>query len=281
MYGSFLRIIDRTDENSINQVAAFLGMLNLKYERSVEYTIVIMLEECEEIIGTGSFQGNIIKCIGISPDYQSEGLGAEILTALVQELYERGRTHILVFTKPDNTVIFTGIGFKEIISYENIVTMLELGSPSLGDFLNDLEKNADRNISNPPSVFLKADLLNEEIIQKLHLKTEDCEMVYVFIKDIPDERMRRLLEKNANLKILLSPEYLVCENEMPSYFLGNITEDKIFYITGGLFAGFFARYISSNLSSTRFLVPESNFKSIFTESLKKNLTGFGITLEVF
>ena len=78
----------------------FLEGQGLEYEDNVELSIKIIDEATEKMVGTGSIQGKVLKCIAIDQNRRGEGISAHILSLLIKEQFKRGRTHLFVFTTP-------------------------------------------------------------------------------------------------------------------------------------------------------------------------------------
>ncbi|WHH59092.1 hypothetical protein [Petroclostridium sp. X23] len=68
-------------------VVSFLKSSGLDYDDGIEFTIVVT--EDDKIVATGSGERNILKCIAVSEEYQSEGYSS--ITSLLDE-YSDGKT---------------------------------------------------------------------------------------------------------------------------------------------------------------------------------------------
>ena len=90
-------------------VAEFLAREALDYDPAIPFTVNLL--DDDKIVGTGSLDGNICKCIAIDPAYQGEGLTATIITQLRQEAFRRGLRHLFLYTKPRNRMLFEPLFF--------------------------------------------------------------------------------------------------------------------------------------------------------------------------
>ena len=94
-----------------------------------------------EMVGTGSIEGKVLKCIAIDPTRRGEGLSAHILSQLIKEQHKRGNNHIFVFTSPKNIEETAGnvfAGFHVVAKTDDIV-LLEMGSENISDYIEDLK----------------------------------------------------------------------------------------------------------------------------------------------
>ena len=83
----------------LERLKEFLKSMDLDYDTGIEYSICLE-DEDYRIIAAGSVEENVLKCIAISPDHQGEGLSGTIISHLTQYEFEKGRSHLLMYTKP-------------------------------------------------------------------------------------------------------------------------------------------------------------------------------------
>ena len=62
----------------------------------------VLLWDSDQLVATGSRQGNILKYLAVDPAHQGEGLLASLLTVLRQEAFQQGYRHLFLYTKPEN-----------------------------------------------------------------------------------------------------------------------------------------------------------------------------------
>ena len=98
----------------LERLKEFLKSMDLDYDMGIEYSICLE-DEDYRIIAAGSVEENVLKCIAISPDHQGEGLSGTIISHLTQYEFEKGRSHLLMYTKPKNQAMFEDLGFYTIL----------------------------------------------------------------------------------------------------------------------------------------------------------------------
>ena len=81
----------------IKQVKSFLASFDLRYEDNIDKTLYI--EENNKIIATISKSKDIIKCLAISPSYQSENLSSVLVSKIIEKMREENIHSYIVFTK--------------------------------------------------------------------------------------------------------------------------------------------------------------------------------------
>ena len=106
----------------LERLKEFLKSMDLDYDTGIEYSICLE-DEDYRIIAAGSVEENVLKCIAISPDHQGEGLSGTIISHLTQYEFEKGRSHLLMYTKPKNQAMFEDLGFYTILKTDRVLFM--------------------------------------------------------------------------------------------------------------------------------------------------------------
>ena len=102
-------------------VAQFLARESLDYDPAIPFTVNLL--DDDNIVATGSLEGNICKCIAVDPAYQGEGLTATIITQLRQEAFRQGLRHLFLYTKPKNRFLFEGLSFYRVAETADTLLM--------------------------------------------------------------------------------------------------------------------------------------------------------------
>ena len=71
----------------LDELKEFLAGAGLRYEEGIEYSVC--LKEGGVITGTGSVEANVIKCVAVEKSRQGQGIMAQIISELIQYLYEK------------------------------------------------------------------------------------------------------------------------------------------------------------------------------------------------
>lgn len=124
----------------LERLKQFLRRMKLEYDEGIEYSICILNDEYE-IIGTGSVDRNVIKCVAIAPEAQGQGHAAEILSNLIQYEFEKARPHLFIYTKPENLAMFADMGFYTIFETPDVLFM-ENRSRGFAGYIEKLRKES-------------------------------------------------------------------------------------------------------------------------------------------
>ena len=120
----------------LEDLKGFLADADLKYEEGIEYS-VCLTEEDGRIMGCGCVEENVIKCVAVDKRYQGQGLLTMIMSEQTQYLYEKGRTHIFIYTKPKNLDIFADLGYYKVYRTDEIL-LLENREKGFASYLKKL-----------------------------------------------------------------------------------------------------------------------------------------------
>ena len=211
------------------KLECFLEQAGLHYDEQIEYT-VNLVQESEGIIATGSIHRNVLKCIAVSEKYQGLGLSARIITNLLNYAAGNSRTHLFVFTKPQNQQMFSELGFYQIMKTDNVLLM-ENRKDGIQQYMQKLAcfKSVGKTVG---SVVVNCNPFTNGHRYLIEKAAADCDILHVFLVSedssmFPTEVRYRLLERGiADLKNVVlhqTSDYLISHAVFPTYFM----KDKI------------------------------------------------------
>ncbi|MBR2048590.1 MAG: [Oscillospiraceae bacterium] len=262
---------------------ALLKQTGLEPDRAVERTA--LLWEDGQLCAAGSRQGNLLKCIAVSPDRQGEGLTARLIGALRQDAFAAGQDHLFLYTKPGNEFQFSSLFFYPIAKTRDVLLM-EDRRGGIRAFLDSLPP-AD------PSGTVGAAVMNCNPFTLGHrylieTAASECDRVYIFVlsEDSSEfsaaDRMAMVRSGVADLEnvtVLPTGPYLISNATFPTYFLrekGNATA-----IQCALDAEIFVNHYAPRFGITRRYVgtePLSEVTEAYNQTLKAILPASGIQL---
>lgn len=213
----------------LDRLVSFLDRMGLEYEEGMDYSVCILDDE-GEIAASGSVRENVIKCLAAAPAHRGEGLAAEIVNHLIRYEVERGITHIMVYTKPENEEVFSDMGFYTVIKTPDIL-FLENKKLGFGNYLEKLRRET------PPAA-MENNCVNGSIVANCNPFTlghaflieqglKECDYLHLFL--VPGDRgmfseEERLTMVQAGIRnesrvVLHEPSpYLISPATFPVYF---------------------------------------------------------------
>ena len=259
----------------------FLHRMGLEPDENVERTVLVW--DSGELIATGSRQSNILKCIAVDPAHQGEGLTATLLTALRQDAFEAGHSHLFLYTKPKNRWMFESLFFYPVAQTADVLLM-ENRKNGVADFLQSLPAEKEEGI-------IGAAVMNCNPFTKGHRyliekAAHECDRLYVFVLSEDKSRfsaadrleMVRLGTADLpNVTVLPTGPYLISSATFPTYFLKE--REKAAEVQCALDIQVFARHYAPYFGITRRYVgtePLSPMTARYNEALKALLPREGI-----
>ena len=265
----------------------WVGLLaaeGLEADLSVERTVLIW--EGDELIATGSRQGNLLKCIAVSSDHQGEGLTATVLTQLRQDAFGDGHRHLFLYTKPKNKLQFQSLFFYPVAQTEQVLLM-EDQSGGIRSFLDGL--SAEKTQGTIGALVMNCNPFTKGHRYLIETASKECDHVYIFVLSEDKSRFSaadRLAMVQLgtadlfNVTVLTTGPYLISSTTFPTYFLKE--REKAESIHCLLDIEIFTKYFVPKFGITRRYVgtePLSPMTSQYNDALRQHLPGRGIELK--
>lgn len=261
----------------------FLARAGLEADLQVERTLLVW--DGEELIATGSRQGNLLKCIAVDAARQGEGLTATVLTGLRQDAFQAGHSHLFLYTKPKNKWMFSSLFFYPVAQTEDVLLM-ENRRGGIKAFLDSLPTQSAEGV-------VGAAVMNCNPFTKGHrylieTAARECDRVYVFVLSedrsafSAKDRMEMVKLGTAdlpNVQVLPTGPYLISSATFPTYFLKE--REKATAIQCRLDIAVFTQYFVPKFGIQRRYVgtePLSPMTNQYNEALREYLPEAGIEL---
>ncbi len=229
-----IRLVSRHTQETLADCMQVLSSQSITWERDIEGSVIIY--DCpagmhEHPVATGSYSGDVIKCIAVAKDLAGTGLAQTLITELVNELHLQGRDHLFLFTKPENRRIFAELGFYHIATVPNLVTLMENDPRGLQDYLRALAglRLGQTDVRLPASAIVvncnPFTLGHRAIIEQA---ARESSMLFVFVvtedsSEFRTEDRLRLVRLGvrdlANVQVIPAGSYVISRQMFPSYFL--------------------------------------------------------------
>lgn len=209
-----------------------------------------MYDEDMNIIATGSLFGNTLRCMAVSHLHQGEGLMNEIVTHLIEIQFERGNTHLFLYTKCDTAKFFGDLGFSEIARVSDQLVFMENRRTGFSDYLKKLQNSCtkntpssdnnikySRNTQNIAALVMNANPFTHGHLYLVEKAAAENDILHLFMVSedaslVPySVRKRLIMEATSHLPNICyhdSGPYIISNATFPSYF----QKDKSSVITG-------------------------------------------------
>lgn len=209
----------------LEDIRAFLRALGLDWDEGVEFTVC--LTENGRIIATGSRQGQVLKCVGVDPARQGEGLMATLVAELVKDAARAGESRLYVFTKPENARLFGALGFYPVAQTAQ-AALLENTKDGVARFVAALPRPAVAGAGPMGAIVANCNPFTNGHLHLVQQAARACAGVYLFI--LSEERGRfpaadrlelasRGTAHLGNVAVCPTGAYMVSGATFPEYFI--------------------------------------------------------------
>ena len=137
----YISQISHTDKTVIQGVTALLNVEGIRLDANLDYTCGMYDDEMN-IIATGSCFGNTLRCLAVSSEHQGEGLMNQIISHLIEVQFERGNTHLFLYTKCSSAKFFGDLGFYEIARIDGQIVFMENRRTGFKNYLKKLKESS-------------------------------------------------------------------------------------------------------------------------------------------
>ncbi|WP_320129517.1 [citrate (pro-3S)-lyase] ligase [uncultured Sphaerochaeta sp.] len=276
----------------LEEVKAFLLVNGLTFEGLPAFSCMLRDDE-EKLIGTGSLDGKVLKYIAIAKTNQGEGLLAQIMTTLVTQAFANGHTHLFIFTKPSNLILFQPFGFFPIGETSQVLLM-ENRKDGISHYIKSLERETEEFLQNRKLslsgeigvIVVNCNPFTYGHRYLLEYAARQCSLLHVFVvssdKSAFPSAVRLALVKEGtkdmiNVLVHEASDYLVSSATFPAYFLKD--KNKAGSVNCELDIAIFLRYIVPALKINRRFVgtePLCNTTEAYNRQMEQMLGQQGI-----
>ena len=206
------------------RLRAFLQSCGLDYDEGVSFSAALV--EDGSIIATASLDGQTVKCVAVDPERRGEDLCARLLTELRREAFDRGVTHLMLFTKPENDALFRQLGFHRVAQSGDCLLMEDRPN-GLERYLASLP-GPDACVGGAGGIVANCSPFTLGHRHLIETAAARCDALHLFILSEnhgpfpPEERLRLAREACADLKnVYVHPSgpYMVSSATFPDYFI--------------------------------------------------------------
>ncbi len=210
----------------LSKLTRFLAEQGLRYDSHISYSL-LLYDQNGHVIGTGSRDQNVLKCLAVSSRLQGEGLMNTVMTKLLSEAFQSGYHHLFLFTKPQYLNVFRGLDFYPIIQTPQVLFM-----ENIRDGIQGYLQKETKRFEIPPHKRTGAIVMNANpfTLGHRHLIQEarkDCDVLHVFVLSSQDtcfppglrlELVQKGCEDFDQVFVHGGSEYLISHATFPDYF---------------------------------------------------------------
>lgn len=274
------------DAGMLAKVDALLAQEGIERDGNLDYTCAIFNDDLD-VIATGSFFGNTLRCLAVDEHHQGEGLMSKLVGHLIEEERVRGNLQLFVYTKVAAAKFFRDMGFHEIARVDGSLVFLESRPGGFDAYLRKLA--ATRRPGTAAAVVMNANPFTLGHRHLVEAAARACDTLHLFVLSedaslIPFEVRRRLVREGVadlpNVVLHDSGPYIISSATFPSYFLKDtaaVNENH-----ARLDIAVFQRIAQALGITERFVgeEPTSSVTSIYNRIMAEELPRTGISCQI-
>lgn len=275
-----LRDISLSAERQRSAVETFLASAGLCIDAGLERMLGVFTGE-DELKGCAGLDGNVIKCMALSPDLRGEGIAGSLVSELLTRAFAAGFTNVRIFTKPEYLPLFRDLGFVLCGCARNAV-MLESDTSDLKrykSYLSTLGCDGVIVANANPCTLGHLYLIEQAASQVSRLAVipvaEHKSNMFSYA-----ERVEMLCAATAHLPNVIvarGSDYAVSAATFPSYFIKKASD--VAEAQAELDLDVFARHLAPALGAVKRFVgtePADALTAAYNRTMKRLLPGRGI-----
>tara|TARA_R110001583_G_scaffold35585_1_gene118183 strand:+ start:30450 stop:31532 length:1083 start_codon:yes stop_codon:yes gene_type:complete len=250
-------ILDPENPLDLKLLNTFLKRFDFDFKPEEVKTTMIMYNLNNEIIGTGSLNGNTLKYVVVAPEFRDSTAFAQIVTYLADKALENHK-QCFVYTKPETAKLFQALGYSLIATAEPLFSVLEFGYKTIKDFQQHLVQNKiETTTTNIATIVVNCNPFTVGHRYLIEKASEENELVYLFVVSenlsaFPFEIRWKLIKEGIahlnNVKMLSTGPYIVSGAIFPNYFLKHESWSLISEKQAEIDVKIFAEYIAPVLN---------------------------------
>lgn len=276
-----IEILSSLSENKLCERSLLLRANSLEADNDADCYILIY--ENGRLLAAGARKENILKCIAVDEAHKGEGLTATLLTELRKNAFENGYSHLFLYTKPKNRMMFESLFFYPVAETESVLLM-ENKKDGIKSFLTSFEKATGNGSIGAVVMNCNPFTLGHRYL--IEQAANECDTLYVFVLSEDKstfsakdrlEMVKRGTADIRNVCVLPTGPYLISSATFPTYFLkdrDNVQEIQC-RLDIEIFARFFVPYfgITKRYTGTE---PLSRATQMYNRTLSENLPAFAV-----
>ena len=280
--------LDLDNPFDVRLVKDFLLELGFEFDPSEVECTMIVYNLKGDIVGTGSHLGRILKYVAVAPKFRDTTAFALIVTYMTEKLLKIYK-HTFVFTRPENSVRFVGLGFTEIATAEPLYSLLEFGFESIFNYQDYLKTIlASVKTAEVASMVVNCNPFTNGHKYLIEKAASENEIVYLFVVEedlsafpfaVRWELIRKGICHLNNVIMVRGGMYIVSGSIFPAYFLKNENVSDVMQKQAELDVKIFANYVVPVLGIKKRYVGTEYFcktTEAYNYAMKTILPSFGV-----
>lgn len=287
--------VEKYDSIMNAKVDALLRETGIRRDRNLDETVALV-DDGMNVIATGSYFKNTLRCMAVSPRHQGESLMNTVVSVLFQRQAEQGNFHVFLYTKDSTASFFGNLGFYPIARIPDKIVFMENRRNGFDSFIAHLKEETAAQTSvaleggksaaivmnaNPFTLghrYLIERALEENAVLHLFIVSEDVGLIPAAV------RRRLIFEGLDDLRDRIifhdSGSYIISAATFPAYFQRD--EKEVIITQAGIDIAVFTRIARALNISSRYVGEEKSsvVTSLYNKIMLEKLPSADIEVRV-
>lgn len=227
-YGYTEQLASPLRGRALEELKALLSKTGLTYAPGIQHTALVR-DQDGAMIAAASLEGSVIKCVACDPDHQGEDLTAAVITSLRRKALEEGTRRLFLYTKPENVILFSGLGFYEVARGGG-AALMEDRREGFAAWAESLR--APNAKGRTGAVVMNCNPMTFGHLYLVEQAAARCDFLYIFI--VSEDKsavpaadrlalVRESLAEMSDIAVTGTDAYLISSATFPDYFLKDKT----------------------------------------------------------
>jgi len=282
--------LDTENPFDVKLVSKFLSQNGYDFSAEVVDATLIMYNLNDEMIGTGSCKNQTLKYVVVADKFR-ETTAFPLIVSYLSDRILKEHKNCFVFTRPETSILFEGLGFKEIAKADPLFAVLEFGYETIKDYQESLLKiKKETKTGQVAAIVVNCNPFTKGHLYLIEKAAAENELVYLFVVEenlsvFPYETRLKIIKKGIahldNVVIVGTGAYIVSGGIFPNYFLKLEDWNHISQKQAELDVSIFAKYIVPVLNIKKRYVGTEKYcrtTKAYNDAMKRILPEYGCEL---
>lgn len=205
-------------------IIQLLRECGLGYEEHIE--VFVVCRRYGRLVACAGLESNIVKCVAIEPDLRGDSISLQLMTEITRLAYDRGYSHLFLYTRPGNVELFQGCGFYPLAEVPHQVTLMENTSFGIGAYCSQLRATR-KSGTKIGGIVVNANPFTLGHRYLVETAASECDWIHLFVvkEDVSFiayldryELVSQGVKDIRNLTLHQGSAYIISRATFPEYF---------------------------------------------------------------
>jgi [citrate (pro-3S)-lyase] ligase len=196
-------------------------------ETETDIQVFVVARDPRRIVACAGLAGEVVKCVTIAAEYRGASLALRLMHEIQLLAMKSGHSHLFLYTKPNNVVLFEGCGFHKLVEVMGHACLMENTPVGVRDYCASLQafRHEGQRIG---GIVVNANPFTLGHLHLIRRSLRACDWLHVFVvaEDASSIRyadrldmVRAGLAGMDRVTVHGGSRYLISKATFPGYFI--------------------------------------------------------------